>query len=195
MTKHKFYDLARQAHSGTSFTPEKRAVSECEFYDSICQEFLASGKEWAVEKFTKLFVKSLSARSRCYSFMIAGPARFPAARMEKYNQWERNATDALLSFIEKVRNPPVSMRTELDYAIEQKEYICDNVRILQNTEDNRLQLFFDGKPEQPTIELLKSRGFKWSPRNQAWQRQLTPNALLALRYIFSKDALTKGGLT
>lgn len=187
MEKHKYYDLAYRAHSGTSFTPEKRALSECEFYDSVCKEFLEAEKEWAIEKFSRLFVKSLAARSRCYSSMIAGPARFPVARMEKYNQWERNASDALLSFIDKVRKPPAPSRTELDYGIQQKEYNYSNARVLQNKEDNRLQLFFDGKPDQPMIERLKSRGFKWSPRNKAWQRQLTPNAIAVIPYIFQES--------
>lgn len=185
MEKHKYYDLAYRAHSGTSFSPEKRAVSECEFYDSICQEFTAEGKEWAIEKFTRLFLKSLSAKSRCVSWMIAGRGNFPVARMEKYNQWERNATEELLDFIAKARKPPATPRTEIDYNIKESEYMIGDVRILQNTIDNRLQLFFDGKPEPIMIEKLKARGFKWSPRNKAWQRQLTPNAVNALKWLFN----------
>lgn len=182
--KHKYYDLACRAHSGTSFTPEKRAASECEWYDSVCKEFTETGKEWAIEKWTRLFLKSLAAKSRCFSAMIAGPARFPVARMEKYNRWEHNATSELLAFLEKVRKPPAPPRTELDYGIEQKEYEIDGVRVLQNAEENRLQLFYDGKPAQDMIATLKSRGFKWSPRNKAWQRQLTNNAVWALLSIF-----------
>lgn len=188
--KHKYYELAYRAHHSTSFTPEKRAVSECQYYDDICREFTETGKEWAIEKFSRLFLKSLAAKSRCVSVMIAGPARFPVDRMQKYNQWERNASDALLAFVDKVRKPPVSARTELDYNIAEKEYNIGDVRVLQNTEDNRLQLFFDGKPEQGMIEKLKSRGFKWSPRNKAWQRQLTPNALNVLAYIFPNETRT-----
>ena len=43
------------------------------------------------------------------------------------------------------------------------------------TEDhdlNRIQLVFDGKPGEQTRKLLKGSGFRWSPRNSAWQRQL-----------------------
>ena len=50
------------------------------------------------------------------------------------------------------------------------------VKILHNFELMRLQLFFNGKPSQATIASLKSHGFKWSPSNMAWQRQLTENA-------------------
>lgn len=41
----------------------------------------------------------------------------------------------------------------------------------------RLRLVFDGKPEPDVIAMLKSNGFKWSPSNGAWQRQLTSNAI------------------
>ena len=44
----------------------------------------------------------------------------------------------------------------------------------------RLQLIFDGKPEPEVLEILKRNGFRWSPKNEAWQRQLTPNAKYAL---------------
>lgn len=182
--KHKYYDLAYRAHSGTSFTPEKRALSECAYYDEVCNELKETGKDWAIEKFTKLFEKSLAAKSRCVSSMIVGPARFPVTRMEKLNRWEHNATGAMLAYIDKVRKPKPEPRTELDYKIPRKEYFIGEVRVIQNTEDNRLQLCFPDKPEQELIGKLKSRGFKWSPRNKAWQRQLTPNALRALPDIF-----------
>lgn len=190
MEKHKYYKAAYNAHSGTSFTPEKRAVSECEWYDSVCQEFVESGKEWAIEKWTRLFLKSLSAKSRCVSTMIAGPANFPVARMEKYSRWEHNATTELLAYLEKVRKPPAEPRTELDYKIEHKEYNIGDVGVLHNAEENRLQLFYPGKPAPETIQKLKSRGFKWSPRNKAWQRQLTPNAIRSLSDVLP----TKGSI-
>ena len=32
-----------------------------------------------------------------------------------------------------------------------------------NREDNRLQVFFDGKPDADTRAELKSNGFRWAP--------------------------------
>ena len=70
---------------------------------------------------------------------------------------------------------------------ESTEKEVDGVRIVENTEENRLQLFFDGKPEADIIALLKQHAFKWSPRFKAWQRILTPNAKFALNeYILPK---------
>lgn len=70
---------------------------------------------------------------------------------------------------------------------ESTEREIKGVRIVENTEENRLQLFFDGKPAAEVITLLKQHAFKWSPRFKAWQRVLTPNAKFALnRYILPK---------
>lgn len=49
--------------------------------------------------------------------------------------------------------------------------------IVSNAEVNRIQIFFDEKPNDETIKTLKSYGFKWSPYNQAWQRLRNKYAL------------------
>lgn len=53
----------------------------------------------------------------------------------------------------------------------------DGGRIVRNVEQNRLQIFFDEIPDEDTRAALKSHGFHWSRRNEAWQRQLTRNAI------------------
>ena len=55
----------------------------------------------------------------------------------------------------------------------------DGGRVEMNREDNRLQVFFDGKPDADTRAELKSSGFRWAPSVGAWQRQLTDNAIRA----------------
>ena len=49
--------------------------------------------------------------------------------------------------------------------------------------DERYRFIFDGKPEQDVIATLKSNGFKWSPKNSAWQRQITSNAKYAVHRV------------
>ena len=56
-------------------------------------------------------------------------------------------------------------------------------KVVKNTEIMRLQLIFDGKPSDEVREVLKKNGFKWSPKNGAWQRQLTDNALYSLKRV------------
>ena len=56
-------------------------------------------------------------------------------------------------------------------------------RSVENTEIMRLQLFFDGKPDSDIRDILKKNGFRWSPRNKCWQRQLTNNARYAMKQV------------
>ena len=62
-----------------------------------------------------------------------------------------------------------------------------------NTVIDRLQLFFDEKPNENQRALLKANGFKWAPSQDAWQRQLTDNAIYAagrLDFIKPSDGRT-----
>ena len=59
-----------------------------------------------------------------------------------------------------------------------KNYTIAGIKVLENITAQRIQLFFDGKPSDEVITLLRKRGFKWSPTNNCWQRQLTDNARL-----------------
>ena len=60
----------------------------------------------------------------------------------------------------------------------------DGGSVIANTEANRLQILFNEKPDEATRAMLKQNGFRWSPSNKAWQRQLTPNAESAARKLF-----------
>lgn len=53
-----------------------------------------------------------------------------------------------------------------------RRYTVNGVDIFENVEDNRLQLFYPSKPDDETRALLKRNGFRWSPRNGAWQSYL-----------------------
>ncbi|MBQ8708548.1 MAG: hypothetical protein IJ523_10715 [Succinivibrionaceae bacterium] len=55
--------------------------------------------------------------------------------------------------------------------------------------DGRVNIAFDGKPDEDARAILKGEGFHWSPRAKVWTRKLTPNAERALCHIV--DALQK----
>ena len=59
-----------------------------------------------------------------------------------------------------------------------------------NTQDNRLQIFFEEKPDAEVREELKGNGFRWSPKAGAWQRQLNDNAYFAANYVKAIAPLT-----
>ena len=71
-------------------------------------------------------------------------------------------------------NAPASETTNYGFKIE------------RNKDINRLQLKFDGKPDENTRTLLKSNGFRWSPKEGAWQRQLNGNSEYSLKRVIEK---------
>lgn len=71
----------------------------------------------------------------------------------------------------------------------------DGGRVVRNVEQNRLQIIFDDIPDADTRTALKSEGFRWSPKNQAWQRQLTRNAEAAARRVLNIPAVTEPAAT
>lgn len=59
----------------------------------------------------------------------------------------------------------------------------DGLEVVENAEAMRIQLLFDGKPDDDTRTLLKSNGFRWAPSVGAWQRQLTQNGIYATKRV------------
>ena len=59
---------------------------------------------------------------------------------------------------------------------ENREVPFEGGKVVYNFEEDRLQILFDKIPDAGMRTALKHNAFKWSPRNQAWQRQLTRNA-------------------
>ena len=65
----------------------------------------------------------------------------------------------------------------------EKEYSFNGGKVVMNYEADRIQIMHDTKPGQDVITLMKKNGFKWSPTNQAWQRQLTANAIYVTKHL------------
>ena len=64
-----------------------------------------------------------------------------------------------------------AMKTRGDRA-EDVETEAGAVTIKENTDMARIQLLFPGTPDEQTRRTLKSYGFRWSPSQGAWQRNL-----------------------
>ncbi|MGW8169653.1 MAG: ADP-ribosyltransferase-containing protein [Sulfurovaceae bacterium] len=61
------------------------------------------------------------------------------------------------------------------------DWFYTGVTVHHNFDNNRIQLIFDERPSKEEITMLKKKAFKWSPKESAWQRQLTGNAQYAVR--------------
>lgn len=73
------------------------------------------------------------------------------------------------------------LKTQAEQPTENGYPEVEGVEVVENAEAMRIQLIFDGKPSDEIRSILKSRGFRWSPRFGAWQRQLTDNGKIATR--------------
>lgn len=62
---------------------------------------------------------------------------------------------------------------------EDSEIPFDGGKIEMCYSEERIRIYFDERPDAEMIKKLKGAAFKWSPKNMAWQRQLTPNAKYA----------------
>lgn len=54
-----------------------------------------------------------------------------------------------------------------------REHDCGVYRVVECFADNRLRVYFDGKPPESVRSILKRNGFRWSPDAGAWQRMLS----------------------
>jgi len=61
--------------------------------------------------------------------------------------------------------------------IEESEWIFGENTIKIDKNENRVRIIFPGKPSEEIRTKLKSNGFRWSPYNSAWQRQISNYAI------------------
>lgn len=63
-------------------------------------------------------------------------------------------------------------------------------KAIHNKEINRIQLIFDNIPDESVRNELKGKGFHWSRKERAWQREFTENAIKATN-ILIRDVLNR----
>jgi hypothetical protein len=61
--------------------------------------------------------------------------------------------------------------------VEEKEWTFGDNRVKLDPDENRVKVFFPGKPSEEIRTNLKRNGFRWSPYNGCWQRQISRWAL------------------
>lgn len=81
----------------------------------------------------------------------------------------------------KATEQAIKRHTEMAIA-EDTVFTFDGGKVAICNSDERIRIFFDDIPDTETKTMLKKNGFKWSPTNKAWQRQLTPNAMRTLKH-------------
>ena len=113
----------------------------------------------------------------------------------------RRAVDFISEYNARVKKPVITPRNKFFQLPELAERMREKLKAMQSREnkevpfeggtlvwnygEDRLQILFDRIPEDNRRKELKSSGFRWSPRNKAWQRQLTSNALSAAKRVLN----------
>jgi hypothetical protein len=265
--------------------PEKRGDGVITYYLAHMQEVEEEFSQWATDdnrnelaadleayraKYAKLERAYLHSHSNVVSSFIAGPANFPAQRMQKRSQWADNHRARLVEFskkrLEKLRRKydpkriaraqakidkaerlqelmkvankvvrkkkltdaeKVAELVELELSQTQAHKLLEpdfagragfpsyqltnnnanirrmkqritqlerqaqdttaeiavgEVRVVDNVEENRVQIFFPDKPSDEIRAKLKSNGFHWAPKwdGRPWQRKRGNNWALQL---------------
>ena len=192
-----FYEIdekmARLAREMNSFR-EYEENSTTEYYKARVEEVFSIAEKNQSEKslylaniYAKKYAEYINNSNRvdCLSpsIMISGGGNFNVRKKQKQNARRENLSrdfEKLQNLLEKIKRPE-----GWGYAEIKRDTITANefngvqfFKVVTNEEVNRLQLVdFEEIPTDEQKSILKHNGFKWSPRFQAWQRQLTENAI------------------
>ena len=104
-----------------------------------------------------------------------GRTRFQGFHLQNSNAKIKNAKERLTT-MEKRESTETTSKS------------INGVKVVDNTEDNRVQLFFDGKPDDTMRDRLKGSGWRWAPSVGAWQRKRTDAAIQSAKQILSTQA-------
>ena len=69
---------------------------------------------------------------------------------------------------------------------EDKEITFNGGRVVVCNSDERMRFYFDEIPSAEVRSMMKRNAFKWSPKNGAWQRQLTANCKFDTKRILAE---------
>lgn len=193
-------DLAKQSKQSYSFSDYIEGSATKEYQQQVDNAYdlvdkvLKENKEKALyyadmyaKKLADNINKRFSIDISCPSVMITGAGNFPMKKKQK--QMERldksfQEYEKIKQYLEKIENlKHHKINSEKQGVAKEVDFTNKYFEVIQNEGINRLQLHFDGIPVKEQRTLLKKNGFKWSPKNQVWQRQLTDNALFATKQL------------
>ena len=105
-------------------------------------------------------------------------ARSWRAQPKPYEGYELSNNNASIRQV-KARIEELTQRAETVY----EGWAFDGGEVKVDREANRLQVFFDEKPDRETCSAMRHGGFRWAPSVGAWQRQLNNAAIWTAKHI------------
>ena len=171
-----YLQLLRTAHTQPIKSSDPEAV------EALAAKLEALKQEHATMKAVNAYYRKNGTLDGC-------PELTPAARKSIEGMWARGwyvgvpyptytLTNSLAN-VKRTEQRLKSLQAAQEAAPAEEEH--DGIIYREDPEQMRVQLIFDGKPAEEVRAILKKWSFRWSPRNQAWQRQLTDNGKRAAR--------------
>lgn len=97
------------------------------------------------------------------------------------------ATYQLQNNLAKIKDTQAAIERHKAMAeAEDKEIKFNGGRVVVCNSDERMRFYFDEIPSVEVRNLMKRNAFKWSPKNGAWQRQLTNNCKFDTKRILAE---------
>ena len=190
----------------------KEVMTACEDLETAIRKECSQHTNWSEEQiqedlkrfnktYVELFEKYLLANDMP-SVMIAGRGNYNVSKHAKKvarqdsigkDLWgnEGKIERAKESILKKYNMNLLARKfKQVENAKEFKEFEVevnkwDLISYGNDIENARVYLKFNGKPSDETISVLKKNAFKWSPKNQRWQRQTTINGVNGLKKVLS----------
>lgn len=139
-------------------------------------------------------MKAVNAFYRKHGTLDGCPELTPAARKSIEGMWARGwyvgvpypsyALSNSLANVKRIEQRLKSLQAAQEASPAEEDH--DGIIYREDPEQMRVQLIFDGKPAEDVRDILKKWAFRWSPRNSAWQRQLTDNGKRAARRVMDE---------
>lgn len=109
-------------------------------------------------------------------------ARHAAIKARSHESWELSNSSANIRRIKQ----RIEALTKATGRETKSEELAGGIKLVENAEANRVQIIFSGKPSADVRAKLKTAGFRWSPSEGAWQRQLNSSAVYWARDLIAK---------
>ena len=107
--------------------------------------------------------------------------------IEELLQWNGYHTLSLSNNLAKIKDTQAAIERHKAMAeAEDKEITFNGGRVVVCNSDERIRFYFDEIPSVEVRNLMKRNAFKWSPKNGAWQRQLTANCKFDTKRILAE---------
>lgn len=191
------YQVAYDAHRGTSFSPDKRAKSAREGYfaelkDIYDRFYEKAKKQDRVDEFhdnfgrflkgyKKRYLDHLYSRSGFMSTMITGGSNFPVARMQKKSDSIHKKLGELIKYVEKaegwiLKDPNTDIKTGQEGSLEKLEKKLQGLieQRDMNTRYNKIARKYKKSKASPEE---KEEGFRREMSEAGFKEKLIENSL------------------